>query len=361
MSAKPSKGAEKIRYYVYGLIREHRNESVMIPSSYELAERFGVTRRVAQYELESLIRKGLLIGKHRIGTFTNPLSSYVWFLMNEETRPLIGTAYGSGDFFAYSYNALLLNASLYKALAENNCIVHDLHVISKLPQSMAEEILPLNLRALVWQAKIDPGIDELLHHLNEKFPVVTYGFSCGGISSVVPDYDKVFRKLDGIFKQEKRKTVFSILSDQVLAKRVESAFPDRKVHHLFQTGECRDAFERMEEVLKSGVRPDAVFCEDGFVAAAEKLCRKFGIDTKRECRLVSVYAYRSDHEFTGYSIHPDFERMADAVVHLIRGHLAGKEYIPETIEIEPDLRAWGMKKNSDGQNIAKNNKQKRQK
>ena len=55
MPVKQSEGAERIRYYIYGIIREHHEESVRIPSSYDLAERFGTTRRVAQYELERLI------------------------------------------------------------------------------------------------------------------------------------------------------------------------------------------------------------------------------------------------------------------------------------------------------------------
>ena len=150
MPVKQSEGAERIRYYIYGIIREKHEESIRIPSSYELAEQFGTTRRVAQYELERLIDSGLLIGKHRVGTFTNPNSGFFWHASNGEEQPFVGVTYGSGDYFNYSYTASLSIAAIYRQLAENGCSLHDLRLFRKTPATIFEEIAPLHLDALVW-------------------------------------------------------------------------------------------------------------------------------------------------------------------------------------------------------------------
>ena len=103
MPVQQSEGAERIRYYIYGIIRKNHSESIRIPSSYELAKRFGTTRRIVQYELERLIDGGLLIGKHRIGTFTNPNSGFFWHVSHGQSQPFVGVTYGSGDYFIYYY------------------------------------------------------------------------------------------------------------------------------------------------------------------------------------------------------------------------------------------------------------------
>ena len=64
------------------------------------------------------------------------------------------------------------------------------------------------------------------------------------------------------------------------------------------------------------------------------------MDPRRECRIVSLYAYRPAHEFNGYSIHPDFERMAENAAELIQRHLSAEKYTPETIRVEGSLIEW---------------------
>ncbi|OPZ70227.1 MAG: DNA-binding transcriptional repressor LldR [Firmicutes bacterium ADurb.Bin467] len=89
----------KIRFYIMGLIYRYGNRSVRVPSSVELAERFGVARRTARLALEGLVREGWLIGRRGLGTYTNPARTF--FSDPQISIPLVGLIYGRGDNFYY--------------------------------------------------------------------------------------------------------------------------------------------------------------------------------------------------------------------------------------------------------------------
>ena len=70
----PQKEGLKIRHYIMNLIYRHPKESVMIPSSKELAKMFGVARSTVTLELKALVAEHYLEGKRGIGTFTRHLN-----------------------------------------------------------------------------------------------------------------------------------------------------------------------------------------------------------------------------------------------------------------------------------------------
>ena len=345
MPVKQSEGAERIRYYIYGIIRSNHTESIRIPSSYELAERFGTTRRGAQYELERLIESGLLIGKHRVGTFTNPNSGFFWHASNGEKQPFIGVTYGSGDYFNYSYTASLSIAAIYRQLAENGCSLHDLRLFRKTPDTIYDEIAPLHLDALVWAVKNN---EETLHCpllrrlIDTGIPVVTYGqLFPGEVSGVCASCEDAIRKLALICRQENRMRILTQYPQSTSLLDIHKHFPEKEFElKQITSSPLPENFNIAEELLKSGFRPDLWICEDGFIPAVERLCGHYNIDIRRECRIVSLYAYRPVHEFNGYSIHPDFDRMAEKTAELIQHHLCSEKYLPETIPVESSLIEW---------------------
>lgn len=345
MSVKQSEGAERIRYYIYGTIRCNHTESVRIPSSYKLAERFGTTRRVAQYELERLIESGLLIGKHRVGTFTNPNSGFFWHASNGEKQPFIGVTYGNGDYFNYSYTASLSIAAIYRQLAENGCSLHDLRLFRKTPDTIFDEIAPLHLDALIWAVKDNDGTLHcpLLRRLIEAgIPVVTYGqLFPGEVSGVCASSEEALRKLELICRQENRMRILAQYPKSTSLLDIHNHFPEKEFElKQITRNSLPENFSTAEGLLKSGFRPELWICEDGFIPAVERLCGQYGIDIRRECRIVSLYAYRPAHEFNGYSIHPDFDRMAEKATELIQHHLSSEKYLPETILVESSLVEW---------------------
>ena len=345
MPVRQSEGAERIRYYIHGIIREHHEESVRIPSSYDLAERFGTTRRVAQYELERLIESGLLIGKHRVGTFTNPNSAFFWHASNGEPQPFVGVTYGSGDYFTYSYTASLSIAAIYRQLAESGCMLHDLRLLRKTPETIFEEIAPLHLDALVWAVKNNDNtlnLSLLRRLIDAEIPVVTFGLLFPGeVSGVAPSCDGAMRKLTLICRQENRMRILIQYPQSTLLPEMDKYFPEKEFElKQITRGPLPENFNTAEELLKSGFRPGLWICEDGFIPAVERLCAQYGMDPRRECRIVSLYAYRPAHEFNGYSIHPDFERMAENAAELIQRHLSAEKYTPETIRVEGSLIEW---------------------
>ena len=131
-------------------MEEMRSENESLQSKVDELTIDNTRLRQEQYELERLIESGLLIGKHRVGTFTNPNSEFFWHASNGEPQPFVGVTYGSGDYFTYSYTASLSIAAIYRQLAESGCTLHDLRLLRKTPETIFEEIAPLHLDALVW-------------------------------------------------------------------------------------------------------------------------------------------------------------------------------------------------------------------
>ena len=157
-----------IRHHIYNIIRKGGKSSVKIPSSYELAKMFGTTRRVAQRELERLIFSGVLIGKPRIGTFTNP---------KPLEHPLFGVTVGNGDHFIWGEFELMVLSELYRELAQRPCVVHDLRVVGKTCGACINELVSLDLDGIFWIGPIDwaenHGEEFYAELARRKLPFVT--------------------------------------------------------------------------------------------------------------------------------------------------------------------------------------------
>lgn len=351
MPGKQSESAEKIRYYIYGIVRKSHNASVQIPSSYELAEMFGTTRRVAQYELELLIAKGVLLAKHRVGTFTNPMSDFCWHSRMGESCPFVGITYGSGDFFSYSYAASLALAGLYREFAEANCSIHDLRLIGKSEESIFNDIRSIPMDALVWATKetFEPETIHVLNRLvSSGLPVVTFGGQfIDQISGVAVSCFNSIEKLKHIFQTEKRTRILMLSS--VLNPQIRDLLEEGHYEFTFPVVSSIDGiFHEVELLLAGGYVPDVCFCEDGFILAVENLLKRYQIDCFEQCRLVSLFAFRTKLPFTGYVLLPDFETMAREAAQFVRQHLSEKTYSPKRALVEASLLRWNS--SADGAN-----------
>lgn len=304
--------APRIRYYIYGIIRENCTESVRIPSSYELAKMFGTSRRIVQYELERLIAEGVLIGRERIGTFTNPLSSYSFNVSRDKMR-LVGVTYGSGDHFTYAHEGAYSIAALYRELIKRDCYVHDLRLTNKSPDSMLRDIVSLGLDGVIWLFPRLNDDSRLFQNLIASgIRLVSCGHKCvPGVNSVGISGEKACIALRERFLAEKRIRILCLADpNYYFFQAIETVF-NAAPFQLFGGGYDE---HRMSEILDERLAefgvPDVLFCHAEIAAALGPELRKRNIDTENRCRLVALREFSHSADFQGCILHPPYEEIA---------------------------------------------------
>lgn len=211
-----------IRHYIYNVIRKNGMTSVKVPSSYELSRMFGTTRRIAQRELERLTATGVLIGKPRIGTFTNP---------KPLNGPLFGIAYGSGDHFFWGNFELKAIAATYNELANRPCYVHNLRIAAKSADSCITELLSLDLDAVLWVGMTgwEEGHEEEFYRKVKQngIPFATYAIPLQpGLSGVDFSYDTSIHELKQLLEAEKRSRITVLLTTPFVYRAFTNRIPD---------------------------------------------------------------------------------------------------------------------------------------
>lgn len=317
--------ASRIRYYVYGIVRKNSDSSVQIPSSYELARMFDTSRRVAQYELEHLIAEGVLIGKKRVGTFTNPMSSYSRNV-TRDAMPLIGVTYGSGDHFTYAHEGAFSISAVYKALGETDCFIHDLRLPNKNPESMLRDILSVKLDGLIWLSPDNEFSEQLFGKLAEaNCPLVTCGAHLfSNASGVRYSFNEVLMQLSDIARKEQRKNIF-------ILDFLKSGFPEDLSSLSCIPGATitrfrnADALRLLEDQVNAGTVPDICFCEATGALEVQMLLEEHGIDCKKQCRLVALREFSHSNRFRGYIVHRNYAEAAKTAIWMLLEQIGKKE------------------------------------
>lgn len=275
-----------IRHHIYNIIRKGGKSSVKIPSSYELAKMFGTTRRVAQRELERLIFSGVLIGKPRIGTFTNP---------KPLEHPLFGVTVGNGDHFIWGEFELMVLSELYRELAQRPCVVHDLRVVGKTCGACINELVSLDLDGIFWIGPIDwaenHGEEFYAELARRKLPFVTCAIPHRpGLSGIDFSYRNALAELAELFAAEKRGTIRAFLAMPFVYEAFRSVcreyFPAENFD--FSLGSCirnNQFSSELASFLKSE-KPDALLVSSGNLKEAAEFLQSRSLADS--CRLVSL-------------------------------------------------------------------------
>ncbi len=310
----------RIRYHIYGIVRKNSRESVRIPSSYELAKMYGTTRRVVQYELERLIGEGVLIGRERIGTFTNPLCSYSRMITLDARMPLVGATYGSGDHFTYAHEGSYSLAEIYRALADRDCYVHDLRLGNKSLESMLRDIVSLNLDGVIWSRPRLSFADELFSRLNAAgIRVVVVGNElypeCAGVEF---GYEEVCAEFARTFIAEGRERRIQISVENAAGRRVKALLTEHGLAPEQYTWNCEeDIVKTVAAFIRRNEIPRAIFCDSAVVALLYRELTAAGIDTRDACRLVALREFSGSTRFQGYIVHPPYAEAAAAAAELL--------------------------------------------
>ena len=312
--------SNSIRHYIFGLLRTAGNEAVRIPSSYELAERFSVTRRVARYELEHLRDEGYLIAKPRIGMFTNPRLNHISATPIQKSMPLIGIINADGTHFLSGIPEARMMGNFHIALAEAGCMLHLIRFSFHDEEMRIRELKNLGLDGILWRVfnSDDPSPGFLKGVQAAGIPLALVSDRLyPGIPQVILSTKKAEELL---FKHLKRPgTVFVVantgkmpLADALIQ---QWALPEPSVRRIGKGKVFQETMEEFKAVLQTGT-PDLVFCDTLYAEILPDLCDELGLD----CEFVTDNEVNHSSTlplYRGWSTVPDAENAARAAVSLL--------------------------------------------
>lgn len=276
----------QVRYYIYNIIRKNGKQSVKIPSSYELAGMFGLSRRVVQRELERLIASGVLIGRKRIGTFTKPSPLEI---------PLFGITYGNGDHFMWGYFEMEMLSAVFHQLSRFECNIHDLKVTTRIAANCIQTLKSMALNAILWVGTPDwpDGEAEKLYRIaaEEKLPLFTCATKLHpGLSGVDFSYRKGLTELQKICKKEKRFKILAVSQNRDTYQVFNDEFPNHfKEKRFTVTFQKNRTMENIESFLKRDLKkedPDVIILSPGFILQCRSLLKDYF--TQSSALLVSL-------------------------------------------------------------------------
>ena len=299
----------QVRYYIYNIIRKNGKRSVKIPSSYELAGMFGLTRRVVQRELERLIASGILIGRKRIGTYTKP---------SPLEMPLFGITYGNGDHFMWGYFEMAMLSAVFQQLSRFECSIHDLKITTRNAANCIQILKSMALNATLWIGTPDwpDGETDKLYKIaaKEKLPFFTCATKLHpGLSGVDFSYRNGLKELQKICKKEKRFKILAISQDRDTYQAFNDEFPNHfRGKEFTVTFQKNKTLENIESSLKRDLKkmdPDVILFPPGFILQCRSLLKDFCL--KNSALLVSLGPFIPEMEFDYFYFDNPYQAAAE--------------------------------------------------
>ena len=317
----------QVRRDVMDLIYQCGGESVRLPSNKELAEELGIARSTAQLELKLLLKEGFLTSRHGIGTFTVPGT---WG--DQFQAPLIGILDGDGKIIYEPFYSLTLKCHVSMELAKVPTAIQEIRLFSERENDLFEELRSIRCDALVCLSPEKNKQLSLLRKIQQYRPVIVVDSTLPGLTSIELDRYRKGRVLGEALLAEGRKRVLFIQS--------------QRYHDTTFRG-CRDLFaeagidlpeqnfflngEGLEELLKSGFRPQAVApCLERFNYIVD-LLRKYRIDLYEECRMATFMFKPMDMPEPIMLFTFPFEEFGKETVKQVKKRLADPSLPPEHI------------------------------
>lgn len=320
----------QVRRYVMDLIYQHGGESVLLPSNKDLARELGIARSTAQLELKLLLKEGFVTTRHGIGTFTVPRMEGTVF-----QAPLIGILDGDGKIIYEPFYRLSLKSHIAMELAKMPTVIQEIRLFSERENDQLEELRSISCDALVCLAPNEQQ-KTLLEKIQQYRPVIV-------VDTTLPEMTCI---------ELNRYRKGRVLGEALLAegrKKVLFSQNERYYRTTFQG--CRDVFreagveipeehffmneiEHLEELLKTGYRPQAVAPKLENFDAIAALLRKYGIDLREECRMATFMFKPMDMPEPIMLFSFPFEEFGQQVAAQVRKRLKNPALPPERIEFD---------------------------
>ncbi len=337
----PQKEGLKIRHYIMNLIYQHPEESVMIPSSKELAKMFGVARSTVTLELKALVAEHYLEGRRGIGTFTRHLN----FVPSRGTMPpLIGLLAGDGKYFYYPHQVWSVLAHCGLELTKQGINIRPLNLFGVENKDFEEELGRFYLNGLIW-LDINTKRFPMIRALEAKGIPVTAQLASGEcdlpeIDFCGFDYRSAGFETGRILCAEQRKSLFFIFENDATREFLNGI---RETYRRMGIPlDCRtflweqpDVFSAIESELQNNA-PDAIYVHgEHFETMREILSRR---PLKKTPRLIAELHAVHTGEFHGILLNLPFEELGRQLAMQMTARLngasgPGQHRLPITVKL----------------------------
>lgn len=329
----------KIRYYVMNLIYRSGGQPHRIPSSCELAKKFGVARSTVQLALSTLLEQKFLIGYPGRGTFTNPDQGFI--LPMEDRTPLIGILEDSGDYFYTSPTAWHCIGAVCEAIASYG---YNLHWISDCDPdrvSLDDMFRNYHLDLLI---NIRYGARCRKPLGNQPFMVIGYTDPGPDVCAIRLCHESAFEQILQVLIREKRYRLVNLCrSGQYVRSDDFFAYLKRRAPEI--PFEIDSVFpEHLEEeaaVLRSYLNrctPDAIFLHSQKASQIMEVLNEKTVDLHSKCRLFA-YEWVPEHvPFLGYCVADPMREVASIVMKMISDSIPHGIPLPkQTVFVDKQL------------------------
>ena len=273
----PQKEGLKIRHYIMNLIYRHPEESVMIPSSKELAKMFGVARSTVTLELKALVAEHYLEGKRGVGTFTRHLN---FVPLCGKMPPLIGLLAGDGKYFYYPHQVWSVLAHCGLELTRNGMNIRSVNLGGVENGDLEEELCSQYLSGLIW-LDTNPSRFPTIRALEQKGIPVTAQIASQG-QSAEKDIDACLFDLFSagiqtgrILLREQKHSLFFLFENEMtreILDGIRCAYQEAGKELTIQSffWDQPDVFQNVEKLLREN-SPDALYVHGEHLGTARRI------------------------------------------------------------------------------------------
>ena len=324
----PQKEGLKIRHYIMDLIYRNPEESVMIPSSKELAKMFGVARSTVTLELKALVAEHYLEGKRGIGTFTRHLN----FVPSCGTMPpLVGLLAGDGKYFYYPHQVWAVLTYCGLALTEKGINIRPLNLYGVGNGELSEELGNQYLSGLIW-LDINPKRFPMIRSLETKGIPVTAQIASGAqrgleeIDSCQFDLYSAGLQVGKILLQENCRSLFFLFENDMTREFLDGIRCAYRNAQVKLNCKCffwdqPNVFAQVENELETTC-PDVVYAHSEHLATVRYILKKLGMEVRT--RLIAEAHAVHTKDFHGILLEFPFKELGLKMAQQMADRLNGK-------------------------------------
>lgn len=316
-----------IKQYAYNELLSHPDDSVRIKSERELCTLYGISRPTVRKALAELEQEGVLIIRHGSGAFTNPAAAK--YRQNPNWRRTVGILFGFGNSLVFDSYSWEVVHGAQQILEQNGMVVLPLLQLAGTDDKATEEILRLQLDAVLWLHP-DAGRLEVIQRLEaEGLPVVCVGRDPGNFpGTVMYNYRECGRNLARHFlKHGQRNPLLAADGKQTVYQELVRGFEEEmeKAGNVFESRQLLLNLDSLEEDIRRLHEENTEF--DGIFVFAQLIWKVEEIFD----RCCQKGFFRTKHPVVVYALRYGWRESAYLDINSIRlGNLAG-EYLEARI------------------------------
>lgn len=324
----------RVRYYVMDLLYHNHNPLTRIPSSREIAAKFGIARSTARLALEQMVREGYLIGIPGKGTFLNPSSFSV--PPRSAPRKIVGIKIRFGDQFLYLREIWDILSCQGFSLMERRFYARLLDNGSSSLDSMQEEVELYHLDAIIAWMLPDA---EILRRLAKLIPVVSVGKAVEDIDCVI-GRDTAKESIASLIRRYRCRRAFLLHSRSQLEMWTDFLkdiqFPGEIVafEPLYSSEE--DRLNR--EFLNSP--PDLFIFNHEWAPWYAEFLQNNSVNPADILSIATNRPQQDNIRFPGWYINTPYQAMANSAARFLRNRIDNPETPRQTVSHDIVLAPW---------------------